>query len=89
MKIKKQNGKNRLISRFVLVGLAFLRVVVVVPEGQGLRRLRIRLQDQHSSATLLLFLPTHYGTKPGHFETSIIHFPTSEGVSEVIERASE
>ena len=26
---------------------------------------------------------THYGTKPGHFETSIIHFPTSEGVSEV------
>ena len=25
----------------------------------------------------------HYGTKPGHFETSIIHFPTSEGVSEV------
>ena len=24
----------------------------------------------------------HYGTKPGHFETSKIHFPTSEGVSE-------
>ena len=31
----------------------------------------------------------HYGTKPGQFETSIIHFPTSEGVSEVSERASE
>ena len=31
----------------------------------------------------------HYGTKPGHFETSIIHFPTSEGVSEVSERANE
>ena len=29
----------------------------------------------------------HYGTKPGHFETSIIHFPTSEGVSEVSELA--
>ena len=25
----------------------------------------------------------HYGTKPGHFETSKIYFPTSEGVSEV------
>ena len=25
----------------------------------------------------------HYGTKPSHFETSKIHFPTSEGVSEV------
>ena len=25
----------------------------------------------------------HYGTKPGHFEESKIHFPTSEGVSEV------
>ena len=31
----------------------------------------------------------HYGTKPGHFETSKIHFPTSEGVSEVSERANE
>ena len=29
----------------------------------------------------------HYGTKPGHFETSKIHFPTSEGVSEVSERS--
>ena len=27
----------------------------------------------------------HYGTIPGHFETSIIHFPTSEGVSEMSE----
>ena len=31
----------------------------------------------------------HYGTKPGHFETMKIHFPTSEGVSEVSERANE
>ena len=31
----------------------------------------------------------HYGTKPGHFETLKIHFPTSEGVSEVSERANE
>ena len=32
---------------------------------------------------------SHYGTKPGHFQTSKIHFPTSEGVSEVSERANE
>ena len=31
----------------------------------------------------------HYGTKPGHFETLKIHFPTSEGVSEVSKRANE
>ena len=31
----------------------------------------------------------HYGTKPGHFETLKIHCPTSEGVSEVSERANE
>ena len=31
----------------------------------------------------------HYGTKPGQFETLKIHFPTSEGVSEVSERANE
>ena len=35
------------------------------------------------------YSPIRYGTKPGHFETSKIHFPTSEGVSEVNERASE
>ena len=32
---------------------------------------------------------THFGIKPGHFETSKIHFPTSEGVSEVSKRANE
>ena len=25
----------------------------------------------------------HYGTKPGHFETLKVHFPTSKEVSEV------
>ena len=25
-----------------------------------------------------LAAPPHYGTKPGHFETSKIHFPTKE-----------
>ena len=33
--------------------------------------------------------PAHYGTKPGHTKTSMSHFPTSEGVSEVSERANE
>ena len=32
---------------------------------------------------------SHYGKKPGHFETSKIHFPTCEPVSEVSERANE
>ena len=31
----------------------------------------------------------HNGTKPGHFEAFKIHFPTSEGVSEVSERTNE
>ena len=31
----------------------------------------------------------HYGTKLGHFQTLRIHFSTSEGVSEVSERANE
>ena len=30
----------------------------------------------------------HYGTKLGHFETLKIHFPTSEAVSEMSERAN-
>ena len=33
--------------------------------------------------------PMPYGTKPGHCEISKIHFPTSEEVSEVSERANE
>ena len=32
---------------------------------------------------------SHYGTKPGHFETSLIHFPTSEGVSSGGRKRSE
>ena len=31
----------------------------------------------------------HYGTKPGHFETSKIHFPMSEEASERVSGASE
>ena len=36
-----------------------------------------------------LQLPLHCGTKPGHFETSIIHFPTSERCERTSERTSE
>ena len=32
---------------------------------------------------------SHCGANLGHFETSIIHFPTSEGVSKVSEQANE
>ena len=48
-------------------------------------------QGRHGLARLYLdsTRPTHYGTKTGHFETSKIHFPTSDGVSEVSERANE
>ena len=38
---------------------------------------------------LLGIISAHYGTKPGHFQTLKIHFPLSEGVSEVSERANE
>ena len=33
--------------------------------------------------------PWHYGTKPGHFEASNIHFPTSERCERTSERMSE
>ena len=42
-----------------------------------------------SSQSSFAFHRVHYGIKPGHFETLKIHFPTSEGVSEVSERANE
>ena len=40
--------------------------------------------------TISHLVPMHYGTKPGNFETSKIHFPSSEGVStaEVVSEAS-
>ena len=40
-------------------------------------------------ALALALALAHYGTKPGHFETSKIHCPTSEGVSKVSERANK
>ena len=42
--------------------------------------------------TLTHITTLHYGAKPGHFEILKIHFPMSEGVSEVSEvseRANE
>ena len=46
-------------------------------------------QQSHRDAERISEGAKHYGTKLGHFETLKIHFPTSEGVSEVSERANE
>ena len=40
--------------------------------------LRLLKITQHHRFSMM-----HYGTKLGHFETSIIHFPSNEGVTEV------
>ena len=45
--------------------------------------------DEESLVMVRLKSGVHYGTKPGHFETLKIHFPTSEGVSEVSQRANK
>ena len=51
-------------------------------EGEGKKERRDERVDREEvgAATAV-----HCGTKPGHFETSKIHFPTNEGVSEVSE----
>ena len=73
-------------SRFHLL-LGFGQLVIL---GEKMMKMRPRMTVRE---TLLLdrlpIRPAHYGTKLGHFETSIIHFPTSEGVSEVSEQANE
>ena len=74
----------------LLFCLCFLLFSTIVPErqsGQILHQRRwnektICHQDRDPCKKRLM----HYGTKPGHFETSKIHFPTSEGVSKVSER---
>ena len=47
------------------------------------QRLQSAFQDSPSPLVLTNDAAPHYETEPGHFETSIIHFPMSEGVSEV------
>ena len=47
------------------------------------------LDQDTVGCAMVLNSPLHYGTKRGHFETSKIHFPKSEGVSEVSERANK
>ena len=47
----------------------------------GIKREKVATPDQPGE--------THCGAKSGHFETSIIYFPRSKGVSEVSERANE
>ena len=45
-----------------------------------------RCQREEEESRLVKSELAHNGTKPGQFETSKIHFPTSKGVSEVSER---
>ena len=47
------------------------------------------MTEEETFRQILEAEPLHSGTKPGHFESSIIHFPTSKGVSKVSERANE
>ena len=47
--------------------------------------------DKLVNRVMLVFVSppsSHYGTKPGHSGSSKIHFPTSEGVSKVSDRAN-
>ena len=46
-------------------------------------------EEEKAAAWGSVVTPAHFGIKQGHYETSIIHFPTSEGVSEVSKRANE
>ena len=49
-----------------------------------------RNEEQRDAEEAVMTTTTkHYRTKPGHFETLKIYFPTSEGVSKVSERANE
>ena len=49
---------------------------------------RFLFKQCHSSGSEELEA-AHYGTKPGHFETSMIHCPTSERCERTSERTSE
>ena len=60
-------------------------VIEVKDDGKGSSSGRDVAADEDGAA----LTSWHYGTKPGHFETLKIHFPTSEGVSKVSERANE
>ena len=64
----------------------FLRVVSVLQVNEDSETDAFHVLTMRRKTTTTT---THCGTKPGHFETSEIHFPTSEGVSEVSERANE
>ena len=55
----------------------------VTEQGSELVSHALSLNDHQDDCLPCDLMTVHYGTKPGHFETSKIHFPTSEGVSEV------
>ena len=68
--------------------LMLSRLIIRLPTSSGVRECtneRMSAAERASAASSAV----HYGTKPGHFETSKIHFPTNKGVSKVSERANE
>ena len=69
----------------VVIIVIFIVVVVVVIIVTGITGVSFKFQTFSllTKFNSVVIAPVHYGTKPGHFETSKIHFPTSEGVSEV------
>ena len=86
LKKSEDEKKERAFLCVVIVDIDDVVVVVVIDT-----RRHIESPISHSTLTYhgSHVAAPHYGTKPGHFETSKIHFPMSEGVSKVSERANE
>ena len=74
------------LTAIKLVAIAMAWLVTIFVAIQLAIFVTIRLA---TTALLTAKTEAHYVTKLGNFETSKIYFPTSEGVSEVSERASE
>ena len=92
----KREGKKVLLPfnvNEVLVCLVFVygfkTGIKVCPSPEKCKIYIITLSASARQRSFRKTTTTHYGTKPGHFETSKIHFPMSEGVSKVSERVNE
>ena len=88
---------RRQMSGDVLVSLLKSLVLPedMKPKQNALSHLKIHRHPPPINQSIItiaiaaFFLTAHCGANSGHFETSIIHFPTSEGVSKVRERANK
>ena len=81
------------VGRVVILWCAMEMALVVESAGRMMVIMEVvllalgkRLQRQPNRSFPCM---THSGANSGHFETSIIHFLMSEGVSEVSEQAKE